>query len=130
VQRAAARLYLVEQLLTFLTLGQVTYESNELPLPLEQDLAHRQFHREGAAIVALADDHASHADDVPLAGGEVSIQIAVVLVPIRRGHQHADVASLNLANGESEKALRGRAEGLDHPLLVNDHHRIRDSLKN
>ena len=53
-----------------------------------------------------------------------------MLVTVRRGHQHADIPSLNLAGGEAEEALRGRAEGLDCPPLVDDHHRIRDGLEN
>ena len=98
--------------------------------PSCRNLAYRKLHWECAAILSLADDDAPDADDLSLAGGQITIQITVMLMMVRFGHQHADVPSLNLADCESEEALCGRAEGLDYPSLVDDHHRIRHGLKN
>ena len=56
-------------------------------------------------------------------------QIAVMLITVRRGHQQADISTFNLARGKSEQAFRGRAEGMDCSLLVDDHHRIRHGRK-
>ena len=78
------RLHLMEQPLTLLTLGQVTHEADELPLPFLLDLAHRKLHRECAAVLSLADDDAPTPMIRPLAGGQISIQVAVMFVPVRR----------------------------------------------
>ena len=78
------RLHLMEQPLTLLTLGQVTHEADELPFPFVRDLAHRKLHRECVAILSLADDDAPHANDLSLSGGQIMIQIAVMLVTVRR----------------------------------------------
>ena len=40
--------------------------------PAGAHLADRQLHREGRAVLALADDDAADADDAPLAGREVA----------------------------------------------------------
>ena len=120
----------MEPPLTFLTVGQVTDEANELRLSCLSDLAHGKLHREGAAVLSLADDDAAHANDPPLAGRQIAIQVPVVFVPVRRGHQHADIASLHLASHEAEEALRSRTKGLNYPFLVDDHHRVWDCLKN
>ena len=61
----------MKQPFTLLTLGQVTHEADELPLPFLRDLANRKLHRECAAILSLADHHAPNADDPPFAGGEI-----------------------------------------------------------
>jgi hypothetical protein len=62
------RLDLVQQAFTFLALGQVAHEADELPLPFKHDLPDREFHRECTAILALAHDDTSDADDAPLSG--------------------------------------------------------------
>ena len=120
------RLQLMEAVLVLLPLGQIADESDELPLPGEQDLAHRKLHRKRAAVLALADDDPSLADDPALAGREVACQIAVVLAGIRLRHQHADVAAVDFIGREAELAFRGLAEGLHQPALVDDHHRVRN----
>ena len=74
------RLHFVEQPLALLTLGQIAHEADELPLPLEQTSPTDKLHRKRAAILALADHDTPHADNAPFAGGEVSRQIAVVLL--------------------------------------------------
>ena len=101
-----------------------------MPLAFERDLAHRKLHWEGAAVLSLADDDASDADNLSLSGSQIAIQITVMLMTVRCRHQHADIAALHLADGESEEALRSCAKGLDCPSLVDDHHRVRDSVKN
>jgi hypothetical protein len=120
----------MEQALTLLTLRQVTYEANELPFSLVRDFPDRELHREYRSIPSLADDNTPHSNDLSFSGSEIMTQIAVMLMTVRRGHQHADIPSLNLGSGESEQALGGCAKGLDYPPLVDDHHRIRDSLEN
>ena len=47
-------------------------------------LADRELHRKGRAVLALADHHAADADDAPLAGGQIALQIAVVRLAIGR----------------------------------------------
>ena len=64
------------------------------------------------------------ATEVLVARAEVPTQIAVMLLAIGCGHQHADVPSLDLVSREPEEALSGCAEGLDEPPLVDHHHRI------
>ncbi len=54
-------------------------------------LADGELHGKRRAVPALADDDAADADDAPLAGAHVAIEIAVVLSAIWRRHQHLDV---------------------------------------
>ena len=54
-------------------------------------LADRELHRKGRAVLALADHHAADADDPPLAGAQIAIEIAVMALAIGRRHQHLDV---------------------------------------
>ena len=73
--------------------GEVVQHAGELALAADEHLAHRQVEREHRAVLAPARDLAADADDRGLAGGQVAMQVAVVLLVIRRRHQHADVAA-------------------------------------
>src|SRR4030088_97965 len=104
-----------------MVLSQVAYKADELPIAFEQDLAHRELHGKRGAILALADNDAPHTNHMALASGEITRQIAVVVLTMRRRHQHAHIPSLHLAAGKAEEALRVAAEGLDEALVVDDY---------
>ena len=123
-------LYLVQPALALLPLGQIAHKADELPLALELHLADEQLHGKRAAVLALADHDARGSDDVPFAGREIALQVAVVLLPVWCRHQHADVMALHLLGGETEQPLRRGAERLDDPALVDDHHRIGNGFQN
>jgi hypothetical protein len=74
------RLHLVQELLTLMMLGQVAYKANKLPVPLQQYLTDRKLHRKRATILALTDNDAPHPDHTTFAGGEITRQIAVVVL--------------------------------------------------
>ncbi len=112
-------LALAEHLLGPLALGDVADDAGENPPLTQPDLAHREIHWEGAAVLATADDLAADADDLPLAGPEVTGQVVVVLVAIRCGHQHADVLAEQLLGRISEVRSAGGIEALDRAALVN-----------
>ena len=62
-----------------LPLGQVADEAGEEAPVAGSHLADRQLHREGRAVLALADHDPADADDAPLAGAAVALEIAVML---------------------------------------------------
>src|SRR5262245_20665120 len=119
------RLDLVQQLLALVMLSQIANEADELPVSFEHYLADRKLHGEGAAILALADNDAAHADHAPFSGGEIMRQVAIVILTVRCRHQHAHVSPEHLAAGEAEEALRVSVEGLNHAFIIDDHNRIR-----
>ena len=123
------RLELLEAGFGLLPFGEIADEASEEALIARAHLADRKLHREGRAVLALADDDATDADDAALAGQHVSAEIAVVGLAIGRRHQHLDVPADGLARRVAEQALRREAEGLDEPLFVDDHHGFGDGVE-
>ncbi len=82
-------LQLLQARLGLLALGQVADEAGEEAPIAGAHLADRELHREGRAVLALADDDAADADDAPLAGPQIALEIAVMRLAIGRRHQHA-----------------------------------------
>ena len=78
--------------------AQVVQRSGELALPADRHLADRQMQREGGAVLPPAHHLPSDADDLRHAGGEVAGEIAIVLLVIRRRHQHVDVLADDLGS--------------------------------
>ena len=77
-------------------------------------LADRELHREGRAVLALAHDDAADADDPPLAGAAIALEVAVVAVAVGLWHQHLDVPADGLfGRTVAELPLRRGAERLD-----------------
>ena len=127
VQQAV--LQFVQPPLGLLPLGQVADEAGEQARAGPICLADRQLHREGAAVLAPPDDDAADADDAPLAGAAVAVEIAVVLFPVGLRHQHPDVLAADLVCRVAEQAFRGRAEELDGAALVDHDHRVGHGLE-
>ena len=92
-------------------------------------LADGKLHRKGRAVLALADDDAADADDAPLAGDLVAIEIAVVAAAVRLRHQHADVEPGRLGGADAEQAFGGAAEGLNDAEFVDHDHRVRNGIE-
>src|SRR5690606_5415473 len=67
---------------------------------------------------------ASLADDPLFAGSQVAFHIAVMSLPMGRGHQHADVPADHLVFPIAEEPLASTAEGLDDPAFIDSDHRI------
>jgi hypothetical protein len=105
------RLQVLQPPLGALALGEIADEAGEQPpLAPADHLADRELHGEGGAVAPLADDDAADADDPPLAGRPVAIQIGVVLLAIGRRHQDRNVLADRLVGPPAEQALGGGAE--------------------
>ena len=102
-----AILQFVQPPLGLLPLGEVADKAGEQARAVPICLADRQLHREGAAVLAPPDDHATDADDAPLASAAVALEIAVMLFLVRLRHQHPDVLAADLACRIAEQAFRG-----------------------
>src|SRR5215831_10414343 len=123
------RLQLLQPAFGELLVGEVADEAGEMvPLGRAQ-LADREMYGKGRAVLALADDDAADADDAPLAGREVALDIGVMLLAIGRGHEQADVLAGGLGHRVAEQPLGRRAERFDPPLLVDDDHGVRYGLQ-
>ena len=70
------------------------------------------------------------ADDPALAGDEIALDVAVVMMPVEAGHQYLDVFADHLAAIVAELPDRCRAEGLDPAALVDHDDGVGDRLKN
>src|SRR5438067_2010711 len=76
--------------------------------------------RKRRSVLAQSGDLSSDADDLLVPGGQISVKVAVVLLTIRAGHQHADVASEHVLRRIPEQPLSGGVErlneagGIDH----------------
>ena len=123
-------LRLAEVLLHLDSRCQVPDEAGEDMCPAKRHLADREVHRKDRAILAPRLDLAADADDVLLAGPQVSGQVAVMALPMRRAHEHIDVAPDDFAGSVTEQFLRGAAEGLDDTLLVDRYDRVGGGLEN
>ncbi len=122
-------LQLVQPLLGLLPLGKVPDEAGVEPRARAVHLADGQLHREGGAVLALADHHPADADDPPLTGPGIAVEIAVMLLTVRLRHQDPHIAADGVLGGIAEQALGGLAEGLDRPLVVDHHHCVGHGLE-
>ena len=91
-----------------LPLGQVADKAGEKAPVARFHFADRKLHREGRAVLALADDHAADADDAALAGVHIALHVTVMVFAVRRGHQDLDVLSDRLGRLHSRTAARRR----------------------
>jgi hypothetical protein len=107
------RLQLLQPVLGKLLVGQVADETCEVMAVSGAQFAHREMHREGRSVLALAHDDAANADDRRSPVLQVALDIGVVLLAIGRRHQEAYVMAASLVRRVAEQALRGRAERFD-----------------
>ncbi len=87
------------------------------------------MHGECRAVLALSDHDAADTDDPSLAGGQVALQVGIVLLAVRRGHEMADILAGDVAQRIAEQPLGGGAQRLDPSLLIDDDHGVRNGLQ-
>ena len=92
-----------------LPLGQVANEAGEETPVGGVHFADRKLHRKGRAVLALADHDAADADDAPLAGAQIAIEIAVVILAVGRWHQHLDVLANDVARARNRTGAQPRS---------------------
>ena len=69
--------------------AQVVEDPGETALAVDVHFADRQVQGKRRPVSAQPGDLATEADDLPGAGGEITRQVRVVLLPVRRRHQDA-----------------------------------------
>ena len=115
----------LQPLLDVLSFAEVADEACEEPSVARNHLSDGQFHGEGRAVAALSQHDPADPDDASLAGGQIAIQIAVMMRAVGLGHQHVHIATDDLVGLPAEQAFGGEAEGLHVPVFGDDHHRVR-----
>ena len=115
--------------LGLLALGQVADKAGEKTLRAGFHLADGKLHGKGRAVLALADDDAANADDAPLAGDLVTVEIAIVAAAVWLRHQRTDVEPGSIGGADAEQAFGGAAEVLDDAEFVDHDHRFRDGIE-
>ena len=111
-------------------LGKVADDAGEQPPAREPHLAHRDVGGEDAAVLALRLDLAADADDPRLAGTQAMRDVAVVLLPVRRRHEHRDVAPDQLVARISECPLSRRIDRLDRAGLLDGDDGVNGGMEN
>src|SRR5258708_14612998 len=122
-------LQLLQPRLRLLTLRYVADKASEKVTVARPHFPHRQLHREGRAVLALADHHAADSDDSPLSGAQVLLDVAIVIFSVGRRHQRLDVFSNHFRRAIAEQPFRRRAERLHVSALVDHDHRIRHGIE-
>ena len=94
------------------------HDAGEHTAAVQVHLTHGQRHGERGAIPALPAHVTPDADDVRLTRLAVARQVAIVLLPIGRGHEHPDVLPNHGGGGIPKEALRRRIQRGDHAVLI------------
>ena len=123
------RLQLLQPRFCLLTFREVADEAGKITLVAGLHFADGELHGKRRSILALADDHSADADDPPLSGLQITIQIAVVVFTIWRGHHDLDVLADHLFGGVAEQPLSGRAERLHDAAFVDHDHGVRHGIE-
>ena len=110
--------------------GEIVHNAGEHTAAVQVHLTHRQRHGERGAIPALPAHFTPNADDVLLARLEIPRQVAVVLLPVGRGHEHADVLPNDVGGGIPKEALGRRIERLDGAALVDGDDAVHRGVQN
>ena len=100
--RSPARLTGAQLILELRALCEVVQHARELAFALNRHLSHGQMEREGAAIASTPGHLTPRPDDPCKARVEILIEVPVVLVVVRRRHQHLDVATHHFRRRVSE----------------------------
>ena len=122
-------LQFLESRLGLLPFGQVADEAGEEALIAHVHFADGKLHGKGRAVLALADNDTADADDAPLVGAQIAVEVAVMVALVRLRHQHLDVLADDLRGPIVEQPLRRRAEGLYLAAFVDDDHALRDAVE-
>jgi hypothetical protein len=116
--RAHALLRPAQLLLGALSLRDVAHDAGEVARLAQAELADRELHGEGGAVLALSHHFAAGPYDLGLSGAQVIGDVAVVLAPVRLRHKHPHVLPDDLARGIAEDALGGAIERVHRAALV------------
>ena len=110
--------------LGLLALRDVVDEAGEDAPFTEPGFADRKLDWKRVAVPVASRRDPPNPDDLALTGFPIMLQISVVPLAVRRGHQHRDILAQDLGLGVAEHLLGSRAEGKDAAILVDDHHRV------
>src|SRR5215472_15809849 len=75
-------LQLLQPRLRLLTLRYVADKASEKVAVARSHFPHRQLHREGRAVLALADHDAADSDDSPLSRPQILLDVAIVILSV------------------------------------------------
>src|SRR3546814_19794456 len=101
-----------------MALGDVADNADEAATAGTAHLADGQVDRKDAAVLVTCLDLAAGTDDLCLAGGDIVVQVAVMLAVIALGHQYMDIAADHPVGPVTEHALGGAVEGLAEAMRV------------
>src|SRR6476620_1025177 len=122
-------LQLLKPRLGLLMLRKIADEAGEVGHSAGLHLADRKMHRKRRSVFALSGYDSANADDMPLAGGSIARQVAIVARTVGVWHQDADILADSLLLGVTKLPLRSTAEELHDAAAVDNDHRIRNSLQ-
>src|SRR6516165_9019815 len=82
------RLQFVQARFGLLTFGKIPDEAGEKTLLADVHFTDGQFYWKSRAVATLPDHDPPDANDAPLTGAQVTRDIAVMIIAVRRWHQH------------------------------------------
>ena len=96
---------------------------------IQAHLADGQIHGKNHAVLAPTRYLSPDSDDLFDAGPEVGGKVAVVSLPVGRGHQHLDVLPERLILAVAEQPLGARREQLDRAAFVDDDNAVGNGVE-
>src|SRR5208337_16241 len=95
-------------------------DTDKISSSFQPYLANRQIHRESHAILAPSDHFPSYTDNLLDAGLAIGREIAVMRLPVWRGHEHRDVPPERFAPAITEQPLGSRIEKPNQAVFIDD----------
>lgn len=105
-------------------------DTDEQALTVALELTDAQVQGEADAILAPAHDFPTNPDDLAFATGTVVVQVTVMRLGVRRGHQHGDVLAKQFVGAETEGLLRRPIRRLENATGIDDHDGIHRRIEN
>ena len=104
-------------------------KSSEDSFSVRVRLPNGQFHWENCAVLGEALDQPAIADNSRFAGPEIIGEVLVILGPVGFRHEHLDIAADDFISTISEQSCGRSAERSDLSLLIDNDHRLGDSIE-
>lgn len=120
----------MQALLPFSALARsdVVGETDKVALSMCGAFRDAELDLDRTAVPVAGSDLATHANDPPIAGFQVTADVMVVLAAVGLGHEHADIAAPHFLGPIAKEPFRCRIHGADDPVGVDGNNAVNGIL--